>query len=286
MPGPDIPGWRSLLYVPAHQERMVARAHTRGADAVILDLEDAVPEAAKEAARSGLGHAVGRARAGGGALVRINGPWRHAWRDLEAAVDAGADAVVLPKVRSAEHVRMFADYLDELEAGPGARHTLLLAIIESAEGMENAPEIARASPRLRAVIPGNEDLALELGIEPDPERMLPVVLPLLLAAAAAGIRVIGTIGGGADYRNLDEYRRRLDLSRGWGLRGATCIHPDQIAVIHDACRPSPAQIDEARAIVTAFEAADGGSISVAGRMIDRPVYLRALRLLELAGARP
>ena len=273
-------GWRSLLYVPAHRERLVAGAHKRGADAVILDLEDGVPAEYKEAARAALKDAVPRVGAhGADVMVRINKPWPLAWRDLEAAVAAGASGLLLPKVESTCGVRIISEHLDELE--PDGR-TSLLALIESARGLTHVAEIAAASPRLRALIPGNEDLANNLGIAPEPERMLHVSLPILLAAGAQGLEVYGTLGGNADFRNLQGYRERVKLSKDWGFSGATCIHPDQVSIIHEVYRPDNADIDEAKRIVERFEAGAGDVVALEGKMVDRPVYLRAKGVLERA----
>ena len=267
--------------MPAHQSRLVAGAHRRGADAVILDLEDGVPESAKEAARDSLFQAVSQVGSSGAAvLVRINKPWRQAWRDLEAAIVAKAQAVVLPKVERAAHVQAFAEYLCELERADVPEPVRLLATIETAGGLQNVREIAGASPRLCALIFGNEDLATELGVAPDPEHMRHLHAPLLLAAKAEGLLVLGTIGSSANFRDLEAYRERITFSRDWGFGGATCIHPDQVRVVNEVYRPSPARVAEARAVVAAFEAAGGEVVSHNGEMVDKPVYLRAKRLLD------
>jgi citrate lyase subunit beta/citryl-CoA lyase len=275
--------WRSLLYVPGHNRKLLDGAHRRGADALILDLEDGVPASAKEEARANLAAAVPALRAGGAAvLVRINRPWRLAWRDLEAAVAAGAAAVVLPKVESAAQVRVIAEHLAEVEADASSSPLGLIATVESAAGLLRAGEIAAASPRLRALIPGNEDLALSLGVPAEPEAMLHAAWQLLVAARAAGIALLGTIGGSAGYRDLDGYRRATTLAAERGFEGATCIHPDQVRVANEVFRPSAERVAEAREVVAAFEAGNGEPVGVAGRMVDRPVYLRAKRVLELA----
>ena len=277
----DLPNWRSLLYVPAHQSRLVAGAHRRGADAVILDLEDGVPESAKEAARDSLLQAVSQVgSSGAAALVRINKPWRQAWRDLEAAVAAKTQAIILPKVERAAQVQVFAEYLDELEPSDVGAPVRLLTTIETARGLQNVRKIARSSPRLCALIFGNEDLALELGVAPDPKHMRHLHAPLLLAAKAERLLVLGTIGSSANFRDLEAYRERITFSRDWGFAGATCIHPDQVRVVNEVYRPSPARVAEACAVVAAFEAAGGEVVSHNGEMVDKPVYLRAKRLLD------
>jgi citrate lyase subunit beta/citryl-CoA lyase len=132
-------GWRSLLYVPAHNRKLLESAHRRGADALILDLEDGVPDGAKEEARANLAAAIPALATGGAAvLVRINRPWRLAWRDLEAAVAAGAHALVLAKVESAGQVRVIAEHLTEVEAEAGCHPLGLVATVESAAGLSRA----------------------------------------------------------------------------------------------------------------------------------------------------
>lgn len=280
-PRPQLPRWRSLLYVPTHNAKMVAGAHRRGADAIIFDLEDSVPDAAKEAGRAALSVAVAQVAAeGSSALVRINKPWSLAWRDVEAAVEAGADGLLLPKVEDGCQVAVITSYLDELSSGEGGGKLVLLALIESSRGLGNLEGITASSRRLVGIIPGNEDLATELGIQPDPERMLHLYLPVLVAARSHGLDVYGTLGGSAGFRDLEAFRQRVNFSKSWGFRGATCIHPAQVSVIHEVFAPDEAEVRRARRIVEAFESGSGDPMALDGSMIDRPVYLRAQRLLE------
>ena len=276
--------WRSLLYVPAHNEKFIAGAARRGADAVILDLEDGVPPAHKDAARRGLKNAARRVGEGGAdVLVRINRPWGLAWRDLEAALAAGVGWVLLPKVESAAQVGVIAEYLDELEALREREPTRLLLLIESARGLLAALDILEASSRVCAVVPGNEDLATELGIDPDPAFMLYTHTPLILAARAAGVALLGLIGSGANFRDEGAYRRRAILARSWGFSGATCVHPSQVAILNDVFAPNPDETHWAEAVVAAFEASGGNPTSVAGSMVDAPVVERARRFLKASG---
>ena len=275
----DLPIWHSLLYVPAHQKKLVEGAHKRGADVIILDLEDGVPEADKADARAALEKATPQVKAGGAdVLVRINKPWSLVWRDVEAAVAAGINTLLLPKVEDACQLKVISSFLDEFEVDD----VKLLALVESARGLNRVAEIAKGSHRLRALIPGNEDLATELGVEPAPERMKHICLSILLAARAEGLSIFGTLGGSADFRNLDEYVSRIKLSKEWGFDGATCIHPDQVQVINEVYQPDETNIREAQRIVKAFEAGGGNPVSLEGKMVDRPIYLRAKGLLERA----
>lgn len=281
------PAWRSLLYVPAHQPNKVEGAHKRGADAIILDLEDGVPAESKAAARAALENAVPQVKASGAAtLVRINKSWSLAWRDVEAALAAGADALLVPKVEDACQLSVVSAYLDELGesgAAAGTTNVTLLALVESARGLNRVTEISAASHRLRALIPGNEDLATDLGIGLDPERMVQVQLPVLLAARAEGLKVYGTLGGNAGFRDLEGYKERVELSKGWGFSGSTCIHPSQVVIVNEVYRTDESEVQEAQRIVKIFETGDGSPVALQGRMVDRPVYLRAKYLLERAG---
>jgi citrate lyase subunit beta/citryl-CoA lyase len=144
-----LPVWRSLLFVPVNVERYVEKAHERGADAIQLDLEDSVPLAEKAHARTLVAEAAARVRRGGAdVVVRINRPWRMALRDLEASVGPDVDAIALPKVAGAQHVRLVAEVLDELERERGLEpgRTKLICMIETADAFFHAHEVA-AAPR-------------------------------------------------------------------------------------------------------------------------------------------
>lgn len=279
-PLPSVP-WRSLLYVPAHNQKFIEGAARRGADAVILDLEDGVPLAYKDTARRGLEEAALRVGAeGADVLARVNRPWGLAWRDLEAVVAAGVAWVLLPKVETAAQVGVVAEYLGDLETLHEREPTRLLLLIESARGLLAASEILQASSRVCAVVPGNEDLATELGIEPEPATMLHTHMPLILAARAAGVALLGLIGSGANFRNEEVYRRRAQLAHSWGFGGATCVHPAQVAILNEVFAPDPSKVNWAQAVVAAFEASGGNPTSVEGSMVDTPVVERAKRLLR------
>ena len=163
-----LPVWRSLLYVPANVERYLAKAHERGADGIILDLEDSVPLAEKASARAGVQAAAERVgRAGADVLVRVNQPLRLAVRDIEASVSPAVDALVLPKVAGPDHVRLLDEMVSDLEAerGMAAGATAFLAMVETPEAFFQIGEIAKASARIAAITIGAEDLASSLGMQ-------------------------------------------------------------------------------------------------------------------------
>lgn len=277
--------YRSLLYVPAHEPRFVAKAGQRGADAVVLDLEDGVPEQAKDGARAAIVGAVPRLAAEGvTVLVRVDARWQRAWRDLEAAVAAGAQGLMLPKVRDAGTVKVVSDYLGELEQAHGLPVGVirLITLLEDAAGLLAARQVA-ACPRVQALLPGNLDLAHQLGVAPGSEVFAATHAGLLLAAKAEGKALIGTLGGGAELRDMEAFRRTVQRARDFGFEGVTCVHPAQVAVVHEVFAPDPDELAAAARIVEAFEAAGGGAVAVDGHMVDRPVVERARALLARAG---
>ena len=150
---PNLPVWRSLLYVPANVERFVEKAHTRGADCIQLDLEDSVPASEKDAARQMVPAAAKRVRrAGADVVVRINSPMEITVQDLDASVGADVDGIAVTKVESADHVKRIDDHISRLESARGLRggHTRLIAMIESPGAFFQMPAIAAASNRLVA----------------------------------------------------------------------------------------------------------------------------------------
>jgi citrate lyase subunit beta/citryl-CoA lyase len=285
----DLPAWRSLLYVPASVEKFVARAHERGADAVILDLEDGVAPEAKSAARAGLPAAVASVRRGGAdVLVRINRPLRMAAEDIAAAVAAGADALVCPKVMGADHVRLLSELAaeSEAEAGRPIGSVRFVVLIEDAAALAHALAIATADPRVVALGVGGEDLATDLGAEPTPDALdLPKRMGVI-AARAAGILPLGFIGTVAGLADLDGFRAMLRRSRAIGFACATCVHPAQVPIINAEYGPRPEEVERAKRLVAAFEAAlaqGKGAVLFEGEMIDRPIVERARRLIARAG---
>jgi citrate lyase subunit beta/citryl-CoA lyase len=251
----DLPVWRSLLFVPATVRKFVEGAPARGADAIILDLEDSVPPAEKTRARTLLQDAAETvARGGADVVVRINRPLRLAIPDIEAAVSPRVHALALPKVESADHLRLLVEAIDEVEAerGMAAGATKLLAMVETASAFFEMAEIARAHPRVVAMTLGAEDFALSVGMLPEPEGLFFPKQQMIIAARAAGILPLGFLGTVADFRDLEEYA------------------------------PPAADVTHAERVVAAYEKATSegvGAIVVDGKMIDVPVVERAQALL-------
>ena len=273
----SLPIWRSMMFVPVNVDKFVDSAHTRGADVIILDLEDSILPKDKEHARTLISGAAAKvAGAGADVVVRINRTWRLCLRDLEAVVSREICALMLPKTESAEHVRLVAEVLDELEAERGLQqgYTRLVPMIESAGAFFRAQEIAAAHARVVALTLGAEDFALSVGMVPEAEGLFYPSQQIVIAARAAGVLPLGFIGTVADYKDLDAFRATARRSRRLGFMGAAVIHPSQIAILNAEFRPSPEEVEQARKVVAAFEAAAGGNqgaIEVDGKMVDIPV---------------
>lgn len=279
--------YRSLLFVPADNAKLLERAHERGADAVILDLEDSVLPAGKPDARRGLAARIERLHGlGVPILVRLNGGWRDAVADLEAAVRPGVVALMVPKAEDAGALRVLSAMIGEWEAErgltPGAIG--LAALIESPLGLERLADIA-AAPRVVALALGSEDFALALGVEPTEALLALPCRQIALTAAACGLAALGLPGSLAEFRDLDAYRAMAAQARAVGITGALCIHPAQLAVVRDVFAPSAADVAWAGRVVAAWDeaqAAGRGAVSVDGRMVDRPVAERAKTILAHA----
>lgn len=282
-----LPVWRSALYVPANVPRFIDGAHRRGADAIIVDLEDSVPIAERPAARRDLqATAENVARGGADVIVRINRPWRQTMLDLEAAISPRVNALAITKVDSADHIKLVAEVVSELEAerGMAVGTTQFECLIETPDAWFKMPEIATADRRIVALTLGGEDFALAMGMLPTAEALFMPKQQLAIAARAAGILPLGFIGTVADYKDLDAFRETVRRSRRLGFRGASVIHPSQIPILNEEFAPSADEVASAKKIVAAYDealAAGRGSISVDGKMIDVPVVLRAQELLAI-----
>jgi len=262
------PVWRSLLYVPANNRRFIDKAHTRGADAIILDLEDSVPAVERDRARAMLAESAATAgQNGADVLVRINRPDADAGADMEAAAIPGVTALMLPKVDDAAHVRGRADAVAKLESERGMAPGAIRFVV-----MVESP----------AAFLGGEDFAAAAGMVPDPDTLFLPKMMTLFAARAAGITPQGMIGTVADYKDLDAVRGNIRRSRKFGFEGASCIHPSVVALLNEEMAPSPQEVDNAERVVESYDQAEQeglGAITVDGMMVDVPVAERARALL-------
>ncbi|MEK7862449.1 MAG: CoA ester lyase [Chloroflexota bacterium] len=285
---------RSLLYTPGHREPMIARVLGGGGgpapDVVLLDLEDGVPAAEKEAARRVVAAALARERNGPLRFVRVGrSASDDAMRDLAAVVRPGLDGVLVPKVTRAEELAIVDEMLAERERSaalpPGS--VRVLASIESAAGLLDAARIARA-PRLAGLVFGSEDFAADLGLparrEGEAAELLYARSAIVVAAAAAGIPAIDGIW--ADFKDAAGLRDDALRGRRLGFSGRQCIHPDQIAIVNEVFSPTEAEVAQARRVVEAFD--DGvrrglGAVALDGEMLDAPIVERARRVLRRTG---
>ena len=279
--------FRSMLFVPATNDKFIAKAAQRGADAIILDLEDSIPVSEKANARTALADAVPACRSERGEVwVRVNRPFRLCVEDLAAAVRAGADGIMLPKTESSEHVRFVSEVLSDAETETGrSKPTPLFTILEDPRAVLNALSIVSAGDRIAIASAGSEDLATELGAVPLPETLKPAKQLVHLAAKGAGRYSFGLYGSIANYSDLDATRALIAEARLHGFDGATCIHPDVVPLLNEGFMPPQDEIDQARRIVEAFAEAErqgSASISIEGKMVDIPVVERARRLLVKA----
>lgn len=282
----DLPVWRSLLYVPVTRPRFVATAHTRGADAIQLDLEDAVAPGEKEAARAALPAAIEQVNRGEtDVVVRVNRPWRSAVRDLEAAVRPGVRALALPKVPDGAHVRAIAEIVGEIEAERGMPPGSVgfIAMAETAAAMFALREIAAAHPRVLALTLGAEDFATDVGITPEPDLLTGPTQAVVIAARAAGVLPLGLAGTVAEYRDEAAFAATVERSRRIGLVGASAIHPRQVPLLNAGFAPPAEALEHAARLVAAYADAQArgvGAIEFEGSMVDEPVAERARALLR------
>lgn len=281
---------RSLLFVPADSERKLARSTGSRADALILDLEDAVVEARKPVARTMAAEfiAAQHAAIGPALFVRINPlDTPLAMDDLAGVVVPGLAGIVLPKIRGMACLERLGHCLDALEAraglAPGSVKMLPVAT-ETPQALLSMGGFA-PHPRLAGVTWGAEDLSAAIGAlsnRDDDGRFSPLydwaASLCLTAAAAAGVPPIDTLH--ADFRDAEGLAAACRASRRRGFRGRIAIHPDQVEPINTAYSPSAAEIAHARRIVDAFAAnPEAGALQIDGVMVDRPHLVQALRTL-------
>ena len=283
---------RSSLILPVNVPRFVEGAGLRGSDAVVLDLEDSVPVAEKAAARRLVRDALSLAGRGGAeVVVRLNNDPALLWDDVEASVHPGLDGLALPKAESPEQIQELVRRLEVLERQRGIApgHVRLSLALETPRGVLRAEAIAAASPRIATMGVGVEDYCLELGVEPSADgiELLYAVSRVVAICKVAGIQPTGLMGSIAGFRDLPAFERGAERARQLGCEGAGCIHPDQVPVLNRVFSPDPAKVEYARRAVAAFEEGERrgtASVNLDGKMVDIPVYKRALVILARARA--
>lgn len=278
------------MFIPGNHPGMMADAHIYGPDSIMLDLEDSVTLAEKDAARLLVYHALKTVDYGHTErVVRIN-PLNTPYgkKDVEAVVKAGAEVIRMPKTECADEVRALEAEILKVEKEIGREgETRIMAAIESALGIVHAYEIATASPRMMGIALGAEDYSANLKTHRTAggTELLLAREQMVVAARAAGIACFDTV-----FSNLDDmegFRKEVELIRELGFDGKSIIHPSQIEIVNEVFTPSAKEIEKARAVVAAIRdarAKGSGVLSLNGKMVDRPVLLRAERTLALAHA--
>ena len=279
---------RSMLFVPGSNTAMVCNAYVYKPDTVMFDLEDSVALAEKDSARLMVFHALKHfAYKDIETAVRVNpldSPYGHL--DLEAVVSAGADIVRLPKTDSADDVLAMQEAIEKIEKKIGrTKKTLLLAAIESAQGVVNAVNIARCTPRLMGIALGAEDYVRDLRTQRTKtgHELSAARSQILLAARAAKIQAFDSVF--SDVRDKEGFIEEVKKIKNLGFDGKSLVNPNQIYLLHHIYAPSQEEIEWALEVVEAAEYAKRnglGVISIDGRMVDAPVIARAEFTLKLA----
>jgi citrate lyase subunit beta/citryl-CoA lyase len=281
---------RTFMFAPGNHPRKVEKVFSLGADAVILDLEDAVAVNEKVGARQAVVEAMKKPRQCKG-YVRINASdTPYCYGDLLAVVGEWLDGLVLPKTESAAQLQMIDWLLTQLERERGLPpgNIDLMPIIETGSGVAAVREIAGAGSRVRRLCFGAADYTHDMGMNwtLEEDELTPARAEIVLASRVGGLEppidtVFAHVG-----KHLDALRRTAQLARDLGFQGKLCIHPEQVQPIHEIFTPTEKEIAEARKIVEAFETAEASgsaSIQVEGRFIDYPIVEKAKRVLAIAG---
>lgn len=282
---------RTMLYIPGNNPSMLLNSGIYGADTLLLDLEDGVALSEKDSARILLRHAIknldfGRSEV----LVRIN-PLDTPFGkdDLEMIIPAGPDGIRVPKTSSAKDIKMVDEILSEIEEKNNIPigKTTIMPMLETAQGVKNAYEVAIASKRITAITFGGEDFTADMGIKrtPDGSNMYTARSEIAIAAKAAGVDAIDTVY--SDVNDEEGLKNETRLIKDLGFAGKGCINPRQVAPIHEVYTPTEEEIEYAQRVVNAMKEAEknnSGIVSLNGRMIDKPVMLRAEKVLIYAKA--
>lgn len=276
------------MFVPGNNPGMMADAHIYGPDSIMLDLEDSVTMAEKDAARLLVYQALKTVDYGNTEMVvrinPLNTPYGK--KDIEAVVKAGVDVIRMPKTETAEEVVEVERKIERVERELGCvGRTKIMAAIESTLGIVNAYAIATASPRMMGIALGAEDYCANLKAQRTPggDELRLARETIVVAARAAGIDALDTV-----YSNLNDmetFRQEVEYIKTLGFDGKSIINPRQIEVINEVFAPKEKEITKARAIIAAIkeaEAKGSGVIALNGKMIDRPVVIRAQRTINLA----
>ena len=269
--------WRSLLFMPVLEERFLAKAAERGADAVVLDLEASIAPGRKDEAQAALPSAIERLRAQGqDVLVRINALWRPALKDLEYAVRAGVEAIVVPECESPEQLQAVDAYIGELEIERGLPQgsVRIAPIIESARGVRDVDGILRATERAVCVGFGIDHYLTDMGALPTREFLSMTSLAMAEAARAAGLAPLIVPESLTNLTDLDAFEAAAVRGRQMGSEGGFAAHPGQVERLNKVFTPTEEEL--------VAEMEGKGAVRHEGRMIEAPIVMRAERLLARA----
>jgi citrate lyase subunit beta/citryl-CoA lyase len=272
---------RSLLFLPATADHLLAKATERGADALVIDLEDAIPPERKAAARPMAQAAVRQLAARGAQVVlRVNSDPALWQEDLRGMPVEALSAIMLPKVESGDQVQALAQ---ALALSSGEQAPPIAALIETPRGVLAAASIASHSA-LCALGFGSEDYAGALGVPADPAALTWPAQQVLTCAHAYGLQSWGLAASIAEVDDMESFARAVDSARAMGFTGSVCIHPRQVPVVNRGFSPSEQELAWAQRVLAADEAARAqglGAILLDGRMLDKPIVDRARRWLGL-----
>ena len=286
--------YRTVLFMPGHRPELVAKGIGSGADAIVLDLEDSVPEADKVAARSVVAESIDRVRADGhevGLFVRPNGlATKTPGSDLAAVVRPGLDGIFPPKIETVADVHRFEALLEHAEHVGGAEGLEMIVPTETARAFQNVNEIVAASARIGAAVGAtarHADVAREVGFEWSPEGLESLYIRgrVLIACRANGAHPL--TGLWEDVRDIDGLRAFAVQGRALGFRGMIAIHPSHVPVINETFTPTREDVEFQRGLIAAFEAAEAegrAALVYEGRHIDIAHVATARQMLELASA--
>lgn len=282
---------RTMMFVPGNNPSMMRDAHIYGPDSIMFDLEDSVSINEKDSARMLVYHALKTINYGTvEKVVRINPlSTPYGKQDVEAMVKAGVEVIRMPKTETAQEVKDLEAEIErvEREIGKEVGSTLIMAAIESALGVVNAYEIATASKRMMGIALGAEDYCANLKTQRSREgtELLLARQTIVVAARAAGIDALDTVF--SDLNDMEAFKNEVRFIKQLGFDGKSIINPRQIGPVNEVFTPTPAEIEKAKRIVAALkeaEAKGSGVISLNGKMIDKPVVIRAQRTLDFARA--
>ena len=283
---------RSWMFVPGNISKMIDKALACNADAIMLDLEDGVVPEMKASARLIVAASLAKPHPGRSParFVRVNGAQTADLPlDLDAVVVPGLQGLTVPKVETVEDVSRVSDAVNELENERGLPRgsVRLMLAIETAKGLFASPTLASASQRVIGLMFGAEDFSTDVGLPTERTGIAREFLfarsMLVYAAASAGVISVDAVW--PELRDLDGLKRDAEMARALGFLGKSMVHPGHIDVVNEVFTPSESEIAFSRGLISEFEkavAAGKGSISFAGKLVDRPIYARAVGTMRLA----